>query len=35
MPNVTYEEHMKSHPMPESTPVVKQEVKSAKKAGKK
>lgn len=35
MPNISYEEHMKGHPMPEPAPVVKQEVKPAKKAGKK
>lgn len=32
---MTYEEHMKDHPMPESVPVVKVEVKPVKKAGKK
>jgi len=30
-----YSEHMKGHPMPESAPVVKEEVKPAKKVGKK
>lgn len=36
MTKITYAEHMKDHPMPESVKVVvKPEVKPAKKAGKK